>query len=246
MFSRGGHVVKLANLICLLGIQGGGCCCCLSLPAAPLMPDYSNSNSVHWTYEERREQEVLDDNIPVGRLPVPFHDNVPVVAGIDESSLDADGIRLTLDLLANSSALKLLKTELPGTINLSSSHQMKLCSERDAYGRRLHMLVSGGTNADRWRLWIHSSCKSGLLHNLKRKEGSTTLSRFFIGHDQSDILCKSPGTIDRDTLLRALKLSTRYVMLETFGDKAPLQDYMERMKVLEDMQVLLVRVATVG
>ena len=57
----GGHVVKLANCFCQLGIQGSGCCCCLSLLPASLMPDFTNSNSLHWSYEERRLQESIDN-----------------------------------------------------------------------------------------------------------------------------------------------------------------------------------------
>ena len=93
----GGHVVKLANCFCQLGIQGGGCCCCLSLLPASLMPDFTNSNSVHWSYEERRLQESIDNR--------PFiNDCIPPVHRIDEDLLDADGIGLTLHLQDSSAA----------------------------------------------------------------------------------------------------------------------------------------------
>ena len=93
------HVVKLANFSCQLGIQGGGCCCCLSLLPASLMPDFTNSSSVHWSYEERRLQESIDNR--------PFNDCIPLVHRIDEDSLDADGIGLTLHLQDSSAASKL-------------------------------------------------------------------------------------------------------------------------------------------
>ena len=116
------HVVKLANFSCQLGIQGGGCCCCLSLLPASLMPNFTNSNSVHWSYEERSLQESIDNR--------PFNDCIPPVHRIDEDLLDADGIGLTLHLQDSSAASKLLQTKFSGCTNLSSSHQYKLCSHK--------------------------------------------------------------------------------------------------------------------
>jgi len=103
------------------------------------------------------------------------------------------------------------------------------------------MLACGGTNADHLLLWIHNSCKDALLIQLKKKkEQSTKMQRFFLTSVQQDILCRSPGSIDCDTLLKALKHKCRYVMLEVFGDKAPLGEYMKRMQRLEDIQVRLI------
>ena len=121
------HVVKLANFSCQLGIQGGGCCCCLSLLPASLMPDFNNSNSVHWSYEERRLQESIDNR--------PFNDLAFLLCtGSMEDSLDADGIGLMLHLQDSSAASKLLQTKFSGCTNLSSSHQYKLCSHKYEHG----------------------------------------------------------------------------------------------------------------
>ena len=98
------------------------------------------------------------------------------------------------------------------------------------------MLACGGTNADHLLLWIHNSCKDALLIQLKKKkEQSTKMQRFFLTSVQQDILCRSP--IDRDTLLKALKHKCKYVMLEVFGGKAPLGEYVKRMQRLEDMHM---------
>jgi hypothetical protein len=86
------------------------------------MPDFTNSNSVHWSYEERRLQESIDNR--------PFNDLAFLLRShqIDEGSLDADGIGLMLHLQDSSAASKLLQSKLPECTNLSSSHQYKLCS----------------------------------------------------------------------------------------------------------------------
>ena len=64
------------------------------------------------------------------------------------------------------------------------------------------------------------------------------MQRFFVTSVQQDILGRSP--IDRDTLLKALKHKCKYVMLEVFGGKAPLGEYVKRMQRLEDIQVRLI------
>ena len=122
IFSMGWPCGQTCQLcFCQLGIQGGGCCCCLSLLPASLMPDFTNSNSVHWSYEERRLQESIDNR--------PFNDLAFLLCtGSMEDSLDADGIGLILHLQDSSAASKLLQSKLPECTNLSSSHQYKLCS----------------------------------------------------------------------------------------------------------------------
>eukprot|EP00966_Prymnesium_polylepis_P032150 748159-Prymnesium_polylepis.2 len=58
---------------------------------------------------------------------------------------------------------------------------------------------------------------------------------------------RSPRSIDRDTLLKALKHKCKYVMLEVFGGKAPLGEYVKRMQRLEDMHMnCRTAVGTVG
>jgi hypothetical protein len=83
-----------------------------------------------------------------------------------------------------------------------------------------------------------STTKDALLVQLKKKkEQSTKMQRFFLTSVQQDILCRSPRSIDRDTLLKALKHKCKYVMLEVFGGKAPLGEYVKRMQRLEDMHM---------
>ena len=84
------------------------------------------------------------------------------------------------------------------------------------------MLACGGTNADHLLLWIHNSCKDALLIQLKKKkEQSTKMQRFFLTSVQQDILRRSPGSIDCDTLLKALKHKCRYVPFNSVSYHVP-------------------------
>ena len=118
IFSMGWPCGQTCQLFLSVGYPGRWL---LLLSLSSPMPDFTNSNSLHWSYEERRLQESIDNR--------PFNDLAFLLCTqIDEDSLDADGIGLTLHLQDSSAASKLLQSKLPGCTNLSSSHQYKLCS----------------------------------------------------------------------------------------------------------------------
>ena len=150
------------------------------------MEEAAEGNHAHWTHEERLQQEAHDG--------VHFEQSLPQ-QDMEEADFDCDGIRLTL-CLQESPAMTLLKQELPSIVSLSSSHQHKLSTNKDRFGLSTHMLVSGGTNADRWRLWIHRSGKVPLIKKLKRPGSeSDKISRFIIAHESADILLKTLATL---------------------------------------------------
>ena len=62
------------------------------------------------------------------------------------------------------------------------------------------------------------------------------MRRFFAGANRSDTLLHSAGTCDREWLTKALQMSCRFVMFESFAEKAPFDLYMQKMLPLMEMQ----------
>eukprot|EP00966_Prymnesium_polylepis_P118466 2739248-Prymnesium_polylepis.2 len=97
------------------------------------------------------------------------------------------------------------------------------------------MLVSGGSNIDRWRLWVRCDAKMNLIEYLKRPHSENDKpDRFVIPHHSTDILLQSALTCDVDRLLFCLKNSTNWCMLEWFGEKASFLNTKARLAELEN------------